>query len=314
MKACIGADEVEPGGIDFRERVRRQGALNDAAQAGALPVLCGQYVVGVGQRDRAGIEHRARGLVGPAPEGLRGDGLDRRQGVLHAVVELVRQEALALGRRLLLGDVAYLDDGADDLGTIVADRAGGEADRVEVPVLVNEHFLTPFLVILGEGPVDGAFVQGERPPIRIGVVHDVVERAVPREDFGEAESRQQLRGPVHVDAVLAVIHQEDRHGSVVQDRVQASLGLVQLRAATQRRKGRGGGVIRRDRSTARHEGRILQSPPTRRPGHFIDRQLRAQSMVHGMVPCRGGGPRGPRHPQPLRATARFEPGFHDPSA
>ncbi len=101
-------------------------------------------------------------------------------------------------------------------------------------VPVDEDLLAALLVVLREGAVDGAFLQGERPAVRVGVVHDVVQRAVAGEHLGERPAGQLLGGAIHVDAVLPVIHQEDRHGGVVQDRVETALGLEQLAAPRRR--------------------------------------------------------------------------------
>jgi len=144
------------------------------------------------------------------------------------MVEFVGEKALALGGRLLLRDVADLDDRTDNARFVVADGTGGEPDRVEMSVFMNEHLLAALLIVLRKGPVDGAFRERKGAAIRVGVVDDIVQGAIAREDFGQAETGEQFRSPVHVDAVLAVIHQEDGHRSVVQDRVESPLRLIQL--------------------------------------------------------------------------------------
>ena len=80
---------------------------DDRAQAGPLPVLAGQHVVGAGEREQAGLERGLR-LVQRCrvAQGLGRDGLHGGQRVLHPVVQLVDQKPLVLLRLLGLGDVA----------------------------------------------------------------------------------------------------------------------------------------------------------------------------------------------------------------
>jgi hypothetical protein len=89
-------------------------------------------------------------------------------------------------------------------------------------VLVDEHFLPLNIVVGRKGAVDRAFGEREWRAVGAGVVDDVVERAALR--FLEAVAGQPLGGGVHVDALLAVIHQEDRDAGIVEHRVEPPLG------------------------------------------------------------------------------------------
>lgn len=136
---------------------------------------------------------------------------------------LVHQQGADLGVALLLADVARLDHGPDHLGALAMDGAGGEGDGIEAAVLVDEDLFPLDAGPLGEGAVDGAFGQGEVGSVRTGVVDDVVQRSPG--GLLEGVAGQFFRRPVHEDAVLPVVHQEDRHGRIVQDDVQP-LGCV----------------------------------------------------------------------------------------
>lgn len=149
--------------------------------------------------------------------------------VPHRVVGRAQHEAQALEgfvqlalARLLSGDVADLDDGALRLA-VHQDRRCGERDRVEAAVAMHEHFLALHLRALGEGAVDRAFRPRVGAAVGAGVVHDVVQRASAR--LLQAVAGERLRGLVHVDALLAFVHLEDRHRRVVEDGVQPARGV-----------------------------------------------------------------------------------------
>jgi hypothetical protein len=92
---------------------------------------------------------------------------------------------------------------------------------------VDEDFLTLNLVMLGKGTIDRALRQRKAATVRVGVVDDVVERPIKLQHFGEGVARKSFGRSVHVNALLPLIHEDDRHRSVVQHRLKAAMRVVQ---------------------------------------------------------------------------------------
>jgi hypothetical protein len=217
---------IRPLHRDLLRAERLERHPHDLAKRRLVPRLLCQDVVGLGKGRKAPIESLQRLFVAVS-EGLPGDRLHGGQRVLHTVVQLVHQELLPFPRAPLLGDVANFDDRPDGLGGLVTNGARSESDREKAAVLVNKGLFTLHLIVLGEGTVDGAVVQRERPPVRVGVMDDVVERTIQAQHLDQGPTGQDLRGPVHVDAVLSIIHHEDGHGGIVQHRFKAPMAIVE---------------------------------------------------------------------------------------
>lgn len=149
------------------------------------------------------------------PKTLPCHSLDRCKRISRAVVEFIYQASLQFGRNLLLPDVSDLDDGADGLGRVVLDWARHERDGIEGAILVNENLLPAYLVVLRECAVDGALLEGEGASVRIGMMDDVVQRAIEARNLVKRVAGQLFGGAVHINAVLTIIHEEDRNGCVV---------------------------------------------------------------------------------------------------
>ena len=82
---------------------------HDGPQVRAGPMAARQLIVRLAQRQQAPLERLAECLRrSSVARGLRGQRLHRRQRVLHAMIELVHQELLAVLRFLARGNV--LDD------------------------------------------------------------------------------------------------------------------------------------------------------------------------------------------------------------
>ena len=79
-------------------------------------------------------------------------------------------------------DIARFDHRADCHAVLVSQRTGGETHGVETAVLVYEGRLALNLIVLREGAIDFAFVQGKGPAVRVSMMDDVVKR-LPRDFF-----------------------------------------------------------------------------------------------------------------------------------
>mmetsp|Transcript_4209 Transcript_4209/g.7600 ORF Transcript_4209/g.7600 Transcript_4209/m.7600 type:complete len:452 (-) Transcript_4209:48-1403(-) len=139
-------------------------------------------------------------------------------GLIHAVLQSVAEFLLGVACSQLIRDVAHFDDGANGLSRLILHRRCGEADRVEASILVNEGLLALDLMALGESAIDLTFLDRERSPVRVRVVDHIVER--PSLCLRKSVACQGLRGLVHEHALLVLIHHENRHGRVAQDRVE----------------------------------------------------------------------------------------------
>ena len=202
--------------VDLGDPPLREAGLQQFERAGDA----GEQIVEVMGEPAGELAHRlhllalAQGLLGSHQ--LGGASCDL---LLQACVERLQ---LRLGAQLAL-DVARLDHRADRHAALVADRARGEGDGVERAVAVDEDLLALLLVVLGKGLIDRAFVERVGAAVRPGMVDDVVQRLAVR--LVEAVAGQPLGGAVHVGAVLALIHHEDRLRRVVEHRVEAAGGL-----------------------------------------------------------------------------------------
>ena len=144
--------------------------------------------------------------------------MKRETRVLEPVEFLQDEEAdLVQGFALVLlfpggARILGFDDGAHHLA-IPADRAGGEFYGVKMPILVHEDLIALLLQIRGSGAIDRALFERIRGAIGFRVMDEVMQgRPL---DLGERISRQLFRCPVHVHAVLAVVHDEQGDRRVV---------------------------------------------------------------------------------------------------
>nr|WP_241527212.1 hypothetical protein [Sphingomonas turrisvirgatae] len=85
---------------------------------------------------------------------------------------------------------------------------------------MNEDLFTLHSIALWKGLVDRALREWIGAAVGSLVVNDIVQRTTQR--FLQPIASQLLGGMVHEDAMLPIIHQEDRHGRVVHNGVEAA--------------------------------------------------------------------------------------------
>ncbi len=125
----------------------------------------------------------------------------------------------------LFRNFARFDDRPDSLPRPVFHRRRGESDRIERSVLVNENLFALRLVIFRKCPVDRAFCDRKWPPIRIGVMEDIVQGS--SACFGKRIAAKLFSRLVHERAVLLIVQHKDGHRRIAQNRVQANGDLAQ---------------------------------------------------------------------------------------
>ncbi len=123
------------------------------------------------------------------------------------------------GAGALLGNIAHFQDRSDCIRSLVVNRRSGERDREKGAVAGHEPFLA-----LGPDPaleslIDRAFVHRIVGPVRMLRMDHLVER--PAVHLFEAVADQGLRCRIGEDATMPLVHDEDSHHRIVENRVQA---------------------------------------------------------------------------------------------
>jgi hypothetical protein len=123
---------------------------------------------------------------------------------------------------LLFRDVADLNDGPDG-SVAIQEGAGREGYRIEVPVLVNERLLPLLAHVLRVGLVDRTLLERIGGSVGVHVVNHVVEGAtlLLQREAGETLGRR-----VHIRAVLALVHDEQRECRVVRYRFELAAVVI----------------------------------------------------------------------------------------
>ena len=107
--------------------IRRKLFLHQAREVGALPAALGEQRVRARERSDAPVHGGDIGLDG-VRAGQPHDRLHQRQGVSRAVIDLARQQRLALLGFLAVGDVdGHAADADDVVGRVGARHRGSDA-------------------------------------------------------------------------------------------------------------------------------------------------------------------------------------------
>jgi len=139
------------------------------------------------------------------------------------------------GFRLALGSNAADLDDRPYRAAFIPHPTRGERNWIEMPIAMDEHGFALSTRVRRRGAIDRAIANRKRGSIRVAMVNELVERRPG--NVLQAEARQDLGRVIHVNAVLPLIHGEERHGRVVTECGELAEGLFWTR---QRLKGSGG--------------------------------------------------------------------------